>query len=90
MKSHRVSSSEFAGKFGQWSFKAQSAPVEVVNNKTSVTLGFFISQQEFEEYERLRGMPRAVWAWEMSPDLLEELKKPLEPYAHELDELVDD
>lgn len=85
-----VSSSEFAGRFGHWAFEAQKAPVKVVNNKTGATLGFFVSEQEFEEYERLRGMPRSVWAWELSPDLLKELQKSVEPYTHELDKLLDE
>lgn len=84
-----VSSSEFAGRFGHWAFEAQKTPVKVVNNKTGATLGYFVSDQEFEEYKRLRGLPRSVWAWELSPDLLEELQKPLEPYSHELDDLID-
>lgn len=87
---NKVSSSDFAGRFGHWAFAAQKAPVKVVNNKTGATLGFFISEEEFEEYQRLRGLPRSVWPWELSPDLLEELQKPLEPYAHELDELMDE
>lgn len=85
-----VSSSEFAGRFGHWAFEAQKKPVKVVNNKTGATLGYFVSEREFEEYQRLRGLPRSVWPWELSPDLLEELKKPLEPYPHELDELLED
>jgi hypothetical protein len=88
----RVSSTEFAGKFGQWSFKAQSAPVEVVNNKTGVTLGYFISERDFRALVRVMGgyNRKAVPAWELSEDLVAELEKPLAPYDHELDEKVSD
>jgi hypothetical protein len=83
-----VTSSAFAGRFGHWAFEAQKAPVKVVNAKTGNVLGYFVAAAEFAEYQRLRGMPRSVWASELSPDLLEELLKPVEPYTHELDELL--
>lgn len=88
-KIQQVSSSEFAGKFGHWSFTAQSAPVKVVNNKTGAVLGYFVSEHEFRDFERVRSLlPKAVWAWELSEDLAAELEKPLAAYAHELDALV--
>ena len=56
-----VSSSDFAGKFGQWSFNAQQAPVKVVNNKTGSVLGYFVSAREFEDLQRLKEMlPRSA------------------------------
>ncbi len=77
-KVQKVSSSEFAGKFGHWSFAAQSAPVMVTDRKTGVVKGYFISADEFTEYMRVRGrLPKAVFAWEMSSDLAAELEKPL-------------
>jgi hypothetical protein len=86
-----VSSSEFAGKFGQWSFSAQQAPVKVVNNKTGSVLGYFVSAKEFEELLRAREMlPRAAPAWEISPALAAELDKPLAPLRPELDHLMDE
>lgn len=90
-KTQQVSSSDFAGKFGQWSFSAQSAPVKVVNNKTGVVMGYFISAREFEEYMRLRDrLPRAVAAWEISEELAAELEKPLPRLRPELDHLMDE
>lgn len=74
----KVSSSEFAGKFGHWSFAAQSAPVMVTDQKTGVVKGYFVSAQEFSEFLRLRDrLPRAGLIWEMSPDMAAELEKPL-------------
>ncbi|HRO03914.1 MAG TPA: hypothetical protein PLS69_09965 [Terricaulis sp.] len=88
----KVSSTDFAGKFGQWSFRAQSAPVQVVNNKTGVTLGYFISEREFRELVRVMGgyNRKAVHPSELSPDLAAELEKPLAAYETEHDELVKD
>jgi hypothetical protein len=86
-----VSSSEFAGRFGQWSFTAQSAPVMVTNQKTGVVLGYFISAHEFEDFLKLRDrLPKAAFAWEMPPDLAAELDKPLPRARPELDKLMDD
>lgn len=86
-KVQNVSSSEFAGKFGQWSFNAQRAPVKVVNNKTGNVLGYFVSAQEFEALMELRDLlPRAAPAWEISA----ELEKPLPRLRPELDRLMED
>lgn len=77
-KVQRVSSSEFAGKFGHWSFAAQSAPVMVTDRKTGVVKGYFVSAQEFSEFMRLRDrLPTAGFIWDMNPDLAAELEKPL-------------
>lgn len=76
----KVSSTEFAGRFGQWSFAAQSAPIMVTNQKTGVVLGYFVSAAKFEEYLKVRDLlPKAGFAWEMPADLAEELEKPLSP-----------
>lgn len=86
-----VSASEFAGRFGHWAFQAQTAPVKVVNNKTGAVLGYFVPAKEYEEFLRVRDqLPKAVWAWELSPDLAAELEKPLTPYASDLDALAED
>ena len=45
-KVQKVSSTEFAGKFGRWSFAAQSAPVMVTDRKTGVVKGYFVSARE--------------------------------------------
>lgn len=88
---HKVASSEFAGRFGHWAFEAQTAPIKVVNNKTGAVLGYFVSAREFGEFVRLRDrLPRAVWAWELDEDLLEELKKPVPNNHPELDHLMDE
>lgn len=74
----KVSSSDFAGKFGAWSFAAQQAPVQVVNNKTGNAVGYFVSAREYEEFVRLREfLPRALRASELDEDVVSELKKPL-------------
>jgi len=74
----KVSSTEFAGRFGQWSFTAQSAPIMVTNQKTGVVLGYFVSAAEFEGYLKVRDLlPKAGFAGEMPADLAEELEKPL-------------
>ena len=87
----RVSSSEFAGRFGQWSFTAQTAPVMVTNQKTGMVLGYFVSAGDFEDYLRVRDqMPRAAFAWEMPTELVAELDKPLRRRRPELDGLMDD
>jgi hypothetical protein len=90
-KVQKVSSSEFAGKFGQWSFNAQSAPVKVVNNKTGNVLGYFVSAREFEDFLRAREhLPKSVWAWELSAELVAELEKPLRRRRPELDHLLEE
>lgn len=87
----KVSSSEFAGRFGQWSFTAQSAPVMVTNQKTGVVLGYFVSAGEFEEYLKVRDLlPKARFAWEMPDDLANELDKPLGRRRQDLDPLMDE
>ena len=87
----KVSSTEFAGRFGQWSFTAQSAPVMVTNQKTGMVLGYFVSAAEFEEYLKVRDLlPKAGYAWEMPDDLAVELDKPLERRRPELDALMED
>jgi hypothetical protein len=86
-----VSSSEFAGRFGHWSFEAQSAPVKVVNNKTGAVLGYFVSAREFSEFVRLRDrLPRALAAWELDEETIAELKKPLPDDYPDLDYLMDE
>ena len=86
-----VSSTEFAGRFGQWSFTAQSAPVMVTNQKTGMVLGYFVSASEFEAYLKLRDqLPVAKFAWEMPDDLAAELAKPLPKRRPELDDLMQD
>ena len=77
-KVQRVSSSEFAGKFGRWSFAAQSSPVMVTDKKTGAVKGYFISAHEFGEFLRLRNrLPKAGFIWDMSEDMAAELEKPL-------------
>jgi hypothetical protein len=77
-KVQKVSSSEFAGKFGHWSFAAQSAPVMVTDQKTGVVKGYFVSANEFAEFLRLRDrLPKAGFIWDMSADMAAELEKPL-------------
>lgn len=88
----KVSSTDFAGRFGQWSFTAQSAPVQVTNRKTGMVLGYFISATEFEEFLRVRDhLPKARFAWEMPADLAAELDKPLGPCRRpDLDALMNE
>ena len=87
----KVSSTEFAGRFGQWSFTAQSSPVMVTNQKTGMVLGYFVSAAEFEAYLKVRDrLPRAGFAWEMPDDLAAELEKPVARRRQEFDELIDD
>jgi hypothetical protein len=87
----KVSSTEFAGRFGQWSFMAQSAPVMVTNQKTGVVLGYFVSAAEFEKYLKVRDLlPTAAYAWEMPVDLAAELHKPLARRRPDLDALMED
>lgn len=77
-KVQKVSSTDFAGKFGHWSFAAQSAPVMVTDQKTGVVKGYFVSAREFSEFLRLRDrLPKAGFVWDMSPDMAAELEKPL-------------
>jgi hypothetical protein len=77
-KVQNVSSTEFAGKFGHWSFAAQSAPVKVTDRKTGVVRGYFVSAQEFGEFMRLRDrLPKAGFVWDLAPDMAAELEKPL-------------
>ncbi len=87
----KMSSTEFAGRFGQWSFTAQSAPVMVTNQKTGVTLGYFVSAHEFEEFLRVRElMPQARFAWEMPAVMSEALTEPVKSAKRDLDALMDD
>ena len=90
-KVQKASSTEFAGRFGQWSFSAQSAPVMVTNRKTGVVLGYFVSAAEFDDYLKVRAqLPKAAHVWEMPNDLAAELKKPLARRRPQLDALMDD
>ena len=85
----KVSSTEFAGKFGQWSFAAQTAPIMVTDRKTGVVKGYFVSAREFAEFLRLRErMPMAGFAWQMSPEMAAELEKPLPKNYPDLDRLM--
>ena len=87
----KVSSTEFSGRFGQWSFSAQSAPVMVTNKKTGIVLGYFVSAPEFEEYLRVRDLlPKPRYAWEMPDDLAAALARPLSRRRPELDALMDE
>ena len=86
-----ASSSEFASRFGKWSFSAQSAPVMVTNRKTGIVLGYFVSAAEFEHYLKVRDfLPRSAFAWEMPDDLAAELEMPAGRRRPELDALMDD
>lgn len=74
----KVSSSQFASNFGQWSFRALSTPVEVTDRKTGMVKGYFVSPGEFMEFLRLRDrLPRAGYVWEMSEEMAAELERPL-------------
>lgn len=85
----QASSSEFAGRFGQWSFTAQSAPVQVTNQKTGVELGYFVSASEFEAYLEVREpLPQARIVWEMPDELAAEPDKPIVLRRPELDSLM--
>ncbi|MBP6013116.1 MAG: hypothetical protein KBA31_12890 [Alphaproteobacteria bacterium] len=77
-KVQRVSSSEFAGKFGHWSFAAQAAPVMVTDQKTGVVKGYFVSAHEFSAYMKLRDqLPKTGFVWDMDANMAAELEKPL-------------
>lgn len=90
-KLRSVSSTEFAGRFGQWSFAAQSEPVMVTNRKTGVVLGYFVSAGEFESYLKVRErLPKAAYAWEMDADLAAGLNKKLPRRRPKLDRLMED
>ena len=87
----KVSSTEFAGRFGRWSVTAQSGPIMVTNQKTGVVLEYFVSASEFEEYLKVRDLlPKSRFAWEMPADLVEELEKPLNRRRPELDPLMEE
>ena len=87
----KVSSTEFASRFGQWSFTAQAAPVMVTNQKTGMVLGYFVSAVEFEAYLKVRDqLPQARYAWEMPDEIAAELDKPLPRRRPELDALLED
>ena len=77
-KVQKVSSSEFAGKFGHWAFAAQSAPVMVTDRKTGVAMGYFVSAKEFSAYLKLRDrLPKSGFIWDMSADMAAGLEKSL-------------
>ena len=91
IKVQKVSSTDFAGKFGQWSFTAQEAPVKVVNNKTGQAVGYFVSAREFDEFLRLREhLPRALYAWELDDEMTAVLRKPLSKKYPDLEHLMKD
>jgi hypothetical protein len=91
IKFQSVSSSDFAGKFGQWSFSAQRSPVKVVNNKTGNVLGYFVSENEFEELQRAKALAaRSAPAWNVSEAIGAELDKPLPRLRPDLDHLMED
>ncbi len=90
-KLRNVSSTEFAGRFGQWSFAAQSEPVMVTNQKTGVVLGYFVSAGEFASYLKVRdSLPEVRYAWEMDANLAASLSKKLPKRRPKLDKLMAD
>lgn len=90
-KLRNVSSTEFAGRFGQWSFAAQSEPVMVTNQKTGVVLGYFVSAAEFASYLKVRDrLPKVGYAWEMDANLSAALDKKLPQRRPKLDKLMAD
>ncbi len=90
-KLRNVSSTEFAGRFGHWSFAAQSEPVMVTNQKTGVVLGYFVSAGEFASYLKVRDrLPKVAYAWEMDADLSASLDKKLSRRRPKLDRLMED
>jgi hypothetical protein len=85
MEIREVSSTEFAARFGFWSFEAQKAPIRVVNKKTGSILGHFVADPDFQP-----SRSRAIPAWQLSDELASELEKPLKPRRPELDHLMKD
>lgn len=58
--------------------KAQREPIGVVNNKTGATVGYFVAEDDFLQYLRMRdALPKARPIWEMDDDMVAELMKPL-------------
>ncbi len=50
----------------------------VVNKKTGATIGYFLSEDDFIQYLRVRDMlPKARPIWEMDDEMIAELEKPL-------------
>ena len=87
----QVSSRELAGRFGQWSFTAQSAPVQVTNQKTGVVLGYFVSASELEAYLEVRErLPQSPFVREMPDELAAELDKPIVHRRPEYDSLMEE
>lgn len=62
----RVTATEFAKNFGRYREAAQREPVAITSHGR--TSGYFVSAQEFAEFERLRAYERRVHRIEDLPD----------------------
>lgn len=85
-----VSATEFAKNFGLYKEKAQREPIAITSyNRTS---GYFISAQEYEEYQRIRAASRRAYhISELPPTIIEGIKNSrMDPSHDHLNALLDE
>lgn len=85
-----VPATEVAKRFSRYRQAAQREPVAVTHHGRVTEV--LISKQDYDEYMRLKSQAtRALWAWEMSDEMLEALQRAeMDPEHDHLDALMDD
>jgi hypothetical protein len=85
-----VAATEFARNFGRYREAAQRAPIAVTSHDR--VTGYFMSAQDFAEYQRLKAQARQVLAVEELDDatLAALAESRMDPRHAHLDELLDD
>lgn len=85
----QVSATEFAKHFGRYKEEVQREPIAITSyGRTS---GYFVSSQEFEEYQRLKSMMRRAYhISELPEDIAEAIEKAtMDPAYDHLNRLLD-
>lgn len=86
----QVASSEFAKNFGKFKELAQREPVEITSHGR--TSGYFISEHEFAEYNRLKMYSRNVFhVSELPKDTITDLaESKMSPEHNHLNSLMEE
>jgi len=83
-----VPASEFARNFGRYKLLAQREAVPVSSNGTLA--GYFVAPHEYEELQKMKGMPRRFLTAELSDEEAERIASSrMDPRHDHLDKLLD-
>lgn len=85
----QVSATEFVKHFGRYKEEAQREPIAITSHGR--TSGYFVSSHEFEEYQRLKAMPRHTYhISELPEDIADVIEKAaMDPAHNHLNRLLD-